>query len=94
MLSSQCPRRSERANRKSQRPPKISHLGWDHVVSEDVSRVMTDNMINVRVARDDSVKDNEQGPTNPPCIRERKRLREHANAKQQGGSIEKLAKTE
>ena len=34
----------------------------------------------VRVARDNSVNDNEQGPTNPPRIRERKRLREHANA--------------
>lgn len=59
------------------------------IVSDDVSRVSPND---VRVARDHSVKDNQQGSTNPPRIRERKRLREHTDAKQQGGGIKKLAK--
>ena len=50
----------------------------------------SDSLRNVRIARDEAIGGDDQGTTDPACIRERKGLRKHANTNQKGGGIEKL----
>ena len=55
-----------------------------------VRQVKRGSMCNIRIARDEAIGDDDQGTTDPSCIRERQGLRKHTNTNQKGGGIEKL----